>query len=296
MKTIDLHIHSYYSDGEESPVTLLNAAIDKNFGIFSITDHNYISPEQNRLKKLAEKQGVLFIQGIEVSCVDKRTNESLHILGYSNSFNFEKINKKLLTTIEGYNNRAKKIIKKLNHKYTTGFDYQKIKNEIPSAYVSINYLAHRLFNHLNGGITPKELISEVFIKEDNSWMLDVREAIKIIEEANGVAILAHPGNLVGNNQFDKFVKKLIKFGLKGIEVYAPKHDTHTINVLGEIAEKFNLILTAGSDWHGTHTSQKEKGILVSDEIYNKLSAMFGYKKLQPIISHRLMRNFQRINH
>jgi len=278
MKTIDLHVHSYCSDGEESLQSLLATAIGKGFSAFSITDHNYISPEQRYIQKIADKQGILFIQGVEASCVDRKTNTSLHILGYSNSFDIEKINKRMFPIIKGYNDRAKKIIEKLNRKYTTGFEFEEIKKEVPSIYVSRNYLAQRLSRFLGDKLAPKELLSEVFIKENNSWMPDVQEAIKIIKENNGFAILAHPGNLINNNQFDNLIRRLIGFGLDGVEVYTPKHTTDIIDILKKIAKRYNLILTAGSDWHGRHTSKEKEGVLVSDKIYNKLSEIFGRRQ------------------
>jgi hypothetical protein len=281
MKTIDLHVHSYYSDGEESPRSLLASAIGKGFRAFSITDHNYISPEQNLVQKIAEEQGVLFIQGIEVSCIDRETKESLHILGYSDSFNFEKVNKKIMPIVAGYNERAKKIIEKLNRKYSAGFDFEEIINEVPSVYVSRNQLAQKLSVFLGGKFTPRELLSEVFVEEDDSWMPNAQEAIEIIKESNGVAILAHPGNLVDNIQFDDLIKRLVGFGLKGIEAYTPKHTPGIIDILKKTAEKYNLILTAGSDWHGRHLSKEEEGMEVPDRIYNRLSEIFGHRKSSP---------------
>jgi len=279
MKTIDLHVHSYYSDGEESPRSLLAAAIGRGFSAFSIADHNYISPEQGRVQIKAEEQGVLFIQGIEVSCVDRETKESLHILGYSDSFNFEKLNRKTTPIVAGYNDRAKKIIKKLNQKYSAGFDFEEMKSETPSVCISRNQLAHKLSVFLGGRFTPKELLPEVFIEEDDSWMPNAQEAIEIINENNGVAILAHPGNLVDNVQFDSLVERLVGFGLKGIETYTPKHTPEIIDILKKIAEKYNLILTAGSDWHGKHLSKDEEGMEVPNKICNRLSEIFGQRKI-----------------
>lgn len=279
MKTIDLHIHSYYSDGEESPRVLLTAAAKKGFNVFSIADHNYISADQEHLQRLAERQGMLFVQGIEVSCVDRKTRESLHILGYSRFFDIDKINEKLSPIIKGYNTRAKKIIKKLNRKYGAGLDFDKIKKQIPSACVSRNHIVQRLSEFLGDRISPRELLSEVFIEEDNSWMPDSEEAIKIIIESNGIAILAHPGDLVYKGNFENLVDRLANFGLRGIEVYFPKHSPQIIDILKKTAEKYNLIITGGSDWHGKNLSKEEWGVLVPNEIYNKLSELFLRKRL-----------------
>ncbi len=281
MKTIDLHVHSYYSDGEESPSALLAAAIGRSFSIFSIADHNFISSEQSRLQKIAEEQGVLFVPGVEVSCVDRKTKESLHLLGYSESFDYEKINRKMLRIVEGYNDRAKRIIKKLNRKYSAGFDFEEIKKEVPGVCVNRNHLAQRLSNFLGGKFSPKELLPEVFVEENDSWMPDVREGIEIIKECNGIAILAHPGNLVDKDCFKNLVARLVSYGLKGIEAYVPKYTTSIIDILKKTAEKYSLILTAGSDWHGQSISKEEEGISVPDRICARLSEMFGQRESLP---------------
>lgn len=282
MKAIDLHTHSYYSDGGDSPRALLVTAFKEGFNVFSIADHNYISSDQKNLQRLSEKQGMLFIQGIELSCIDRETKESLHILGYSKCFNIEKINEKLLTIIEGYNNRAKKIIEKLNRKYDARFDFDKIKNEIRSVCVSRNHIAQKLSGFLDNRFAPKELLSEVFVEENNSWMLDPKKAIEIIAESNGIAILAHPGNLVYKNHFEDLIERLIDFGLRGIEVYSPKNSFDVIDILRKTAEKFDLIITGGSDWHGRNLSKEEWGVLVPNRVYNKLSELFMQEKLLSI--------------
>ena len=274
MKKIDLHNHSNYSDGESSFQELLDLAIEKKISFFSITDHNYISPEQDKFRALAEKKGIFFIQGIEVSCIDKETGQSLHILGYSNSFKIEKINEALDHIIQGYNNRAKKIIGKLNKKYGADFNFEKIKNETLAVYVSRNHLIKKLSEFLGNKLSQKELLQEVFIEEGNSWMPDSFEAIKIIHKYGGIAVLAHPGNIIKKDRFEELIAKLVKNGLKGIEVYYPKHNEVVVEILKNTSNKFNLIQTGGSDWHGQSFSKKEIGIDAPDEIYSKLQEIF----------------------
>jgi len=287
MKTIDLHVHSIYSDGEAFPKDLLAAAINKGLSVFSIADHNYISPEQSSIQRIAEERGVLFIQGIEVSCMDREINKSLHILGYSKHFNYSKINRKMLPIVEGYNIRAKKIISKLNKKYSAGLNYEEIKNETPSVCVSRNYLAKKLSDFMGGNFSPEELLSEIYIEEDNRWMPDVKEAIETIKKCNGMAILAHPGNLLDNDSFENLIKRLVGFGLEGIEVYTLKHSAMAIKKLKKIAEEYHLVMTAGSDWHGGKSLEGEERLEVSDKTYNQLSEIFRSEK-KPLINRRLL--------
>ncbi|MDP4031341.1 MAG: PHP domain-containing protein, partial [Pseudorhodobacter sp.] len=117
MPLIDLHLHSHYSDGEDDPHTLLRLAIEKKISIFSITDHNFIVPKDEKFSKKVALNGIKFVQGVEISSFDDKTKSSFHILGYSKNFDTYKMNYILKKTVAGYNNRAKKIIKKLNKKY-----------------------------------------------------------------------------------------------------------------------------------------------------------------------------------
>ena len=279
MKTIDLHVHSYYSDGAESPSSLCKIAIRRRFSVFSIADHNYISPQQSQIQKIALRYGIFFIQGIEISSIDRIEEESLHILGYSRAFNIPEINKVMKPIVEGYNERAKKIIDKINSKYNAHFDYNLIEKEVPGVYISRNQLAERLSMHLGGKYTAKELVPEIFVEENNSWMPSVQKAIEIIRENNGMAVLAHPQNLLYKDNFDNLIKRLTCFGLEGIETYTPKHDSKTIDILNFVAKKFGLIMTAGSDWHGSGLSPMGRpGLAVPDRVCTKLLNRFGYKE------------------
>ncbi|MDD3614478.1 MAG: PHP domain-containing protein [Candidatus Pacebacteria bacterium] len=273
MKIIDLHLHSFYSDGELAPRNLLKLAIQNKLSLFSITDHNFISSDLNQIKKEASQQNILFVPGIEISTFEKQAGTALHIVGYSHSFNIKKINEAMTPTIHGYNERAKKIIKKINRQYKTQFNYDEIKREIPSIYVSRNQLVQKLLKFIGGKATFQELLPEVFVEEDNSWMMSPKEAISLIKENDGLAVLAHPSNLI-NQRFDSLLEKLTNFGLDGIEVYTAKDDVTTIQILEKTALKYHLLATAGSDWHGFHLSAYNPGIKIPNGAYQKILNKF----------------------
>jgi len=94
-------------------------------------------------------------------------------------------------------------------------------------------------------------LRETYIEESDSWMLDSKEAIEIINSAGGIAVLAHPGNLIKNKiDFEILLKRLVKYGIAGIESYYPKYSDNMVTFLNYIGNKHNLTITAGSDWHG----------------------------------------------
>ncbi|HWA32136.1 MAG TPA: PHP domain-containing protein [Candidatus Paceibacterota bacterium] len=274
MIKIDLHVHSYYSDGSDSPEQVLNVAEEEGVKLLSLTDHNFINPESEHLKK-NKTNNIDILQGIEISCIDRTSNKSIHMLGYSKSFNIKGINDALISTLDGYNNRAKNIINKLNSEYNCNFDFGKIKSEIKSVFVSRNLIAEKLVGFLGNNISIKEALKKVFIEgEDDSWMIGVEEAIGIIKNNGGKAFLAHPGNLIDKIDFDSFLKRLKDSGLDGIEVYYPKHTPGTVAFLEETSEKFGLVKSAGSDFHGKRYSSFLPGIYVKDDVYHNFLKLF----------------------
>jgi predicted metal-dependent phosphoesterase TrpH len=172
-KTIDLHIHSYFSDGENSPEQILERIKEKDISLFSITDHNFLTQETAALASSTSLFGIEYIQGIEISCIDKITGISLHILGYSLDFDVKYLNKKTKETRDGYNRRAKKIIDHLNERHPgIDLDFNEMRLNSKEVCVSRNTLAVRLQNFLNNPkMSHNELLKEVFVPEDNSWML-----------------------------------------------------------------------------------------------------------------------------
>ncbi len=269
MKNIDLHIHSSYSDGENRPEEIFQKILTRGIGLFSLTDHNFILEDNTKIKELARLNGILFIEGIEISSIEKTTGISLHILGYSKCFDKQRINKALAVTVDDYNTRAKKIIAKLNSEFLTlGIDFDEIKRMNNEVCVSRNTLARVLVAFLNKSITIKEALKKyVFVDENDSWMLSSQEAFEKIRVANGISVLAHSGRelrRMGNGPFEKMIEVLKAQGLVGIEVYHPKHTPQDVSELKRIALKNNLVVTGGSDWHGANYSPDSSlGIKIS---------------------------------
>lgn len=267
---IDLHTHSYFSDGEYSPRKIIIEALDKNVSIISITDHNFIS--ETRLTKIyAKKCNIKFIEGIEISTLLKLSDltASLHILGYGKSLDRCLLNNNLAKTINGYNHRAGVIINKLNREFPRlKLNLESLMTKDQEAYVSRNTLAKLLVTHLKNSISIKDALKQyVFVKEDNSWMMTPEECFELIISAGGVPILAHSGKelrKMGLSNYEKMISWLVKHGLMGLEVYYPKHTAKEINIIKNIANKFNLCITGGSDWHGkTYTPDVEIGLEIS---------------------------------
>ena len=254
-KYIDMHMHTVYSDGDLEPSKLIENAVNNNIGTISITDHDSILA-YNMLynDKNIEKGIVKLIPGIELSA--KVNKGRMHILGY----NFDLKNKELNAKLNNLkNNRIYKIIALLNQikiDYGITFDKEDISNLFNKkgnlgrpdiAKLCVKYG----FSSDVQDAFDKYLIDAYQKTRINDSGLSYEECIKLIKDAGGISILAHPNQLLMNDdELEELLKKLIDCGLDGIEVYHSSHTKEDEEKYLALAEKYNLLVSAGSDYHG----------------------------------------------
>jgi len=248
----DLHIHSFYSDGEDSPENILKYALSLGIKGFAITDHNGIRSEVKQIADRARKFGIEVFEGIEISSQIslKNDNLNLHILGYSSNFNIRNLNEGLKKTVAGYKMRAKKIIKKCR---TLGIpiNYNRLKKQSNEFYISRNTIAQEIAKYQN--IEFKEALKIAFIEENEDWFLSPFQAISLIKTSGGIPVLAHSGKHTSKlleKASKSMFEKLIDNGLRGVEVFYPSHSQIETNALLDIAKSYGLIITGGTDYHG----------------------------------------------
>jgi predicted metal-dependent phosphoesterase TrpH len=260
---IDLHTHSYFSDGQDSYEKLIQKANKLELSAFSIADHNYL---WQRAQEFVGKSDTVFIPGVEISCVDSETKQTLHLLGYSQHFNVVKLNNALASVVAGYNERAKRIIALVNGRFGTYLVFEQMLSSGPAVFVSRNAIGKELVKE-KACATMEEAVRAAFVSdENNDWMPNAGDAIKLVHECGGVAVLAHPGNLFSKLDVPILLKRLADAGLAGIEAYYPKHDVEKTETLLALARQRNLFVTGGSDWHGDRYSHAPMGIDVSPDI------------------------------
>ncbi len=243
---IDLHTHTTYSDGRNTPEELINLAKENNYDIFAITDHDSISGYL-KVKQKAQELGITLIPGAEISTL--YNDNDIHILAYF----FDSENRKFLEMLnfiqESRKARAIKMIDKLNElgKHITLEEVTELSGKtdligrphIARALVNKGYcrnIQEAFFNFIGNDCPayyPKLSVSP-------------EKAIEIIKQAGGISVVAHPFQLD-----DEFVLlELIEMGVQGIEVYYRLHTNEQVKFYGNIADKYNLIKTGGSDYHG----------------------------------------------
>jgi predicted metal-dependent phosphoesterase TrpH len=244
-KLIDLHLHTSFSDGISSPEQVAEAAVDMNLSAIALTDHDTIEG-CSHLKKHCINKGIEFIPGTELS-VDIEGNE-MHLLGY-----FLDIENQLLieqTTIYQQNriNRIIELVERLNK---TGIDLNadQVFNLAKCKAPGRPHLARALVKY---GFckSNNEAFSRFLRKGSPTWVPKInanyRDGIKLIHQAGGLAVMAHPGL----NNIDNLIPNLVDAGLDGIECWHTRHKKSTEKRYREMTVQLNLIATGGSDCHG----------------------------------------------
>ena len=245
MNKLDMHIHTTASDGKLTPIEVVELAIKKNLKGIAITDHDTV----NGIIEATEynQNDIIIIPGIEFSCI--KNNNEIHLLGYFIDYkndNIINITNKIITHRK---NRADKIIKKLNN-IGVNIKVEDVLNESKGKSIGRPHIARVLINK-NYVNSINEAFEKYLAKGRPAYVkrykLSLQEGIDLIHNANGIAVIAHPGLL--DNSIN--LKTLIhSYNIDGIEVYHSKHSENQEKQFYKIAINDNLIITGGSDYHG----------------------------------------------
>jgi len=264
---IDLHMHTTCSDGTDSVEALVNKIVKGGFTHFSITDHATIDAcfEVEKYKK--ELNGIKFYNGTEVSC-EHGMLDDLHLLGYG----FDKNAKPMLDMSEKAKSyrkqRARKMFEHLENKHNIKVPkhYQDAILDIPT--VGSPHVG-RVLIEMGFGDTLSEVIPKYLqgIKV-TELKINLLEAINTIKTCGGIASLAHPIRIMKgfnytHKDIDLLVGELKPLGLDGIEIYNCNQSKSDIEEFITIANKYKLIMTGGSDYHGKN-KPVSLGMLSSD--------------------------------
>lgn len=243
--TIDLHIHSVCSDGLDTPEEIVDVYIQEGFKYISITDHDTVSGIQRALDAACHTT-LEVIPGIELSSIIDFYD--VHILGYYMDFNNEEFLERIAFFKDKRRDRAEKIVKNLN---LLGLDIQfdtvlRIAHGAPLGrpHIAEALLSEELVNTYNEAFV--RYIGDQGPAYEPKYYVTPREAIEIIRKCGGIPVIAHPAVL---NQ-DEIIVELVEYGLAGIEAIHPLHTPEKQLYYEEMAKKYGLLITGGSDWHG----------------------------------------------
>lgn len=262
MSKVDLHIHSNYSDGSDSVSELIEKIQQNGLTCFSLTDHDTFCGCE-KIEKLVP-ENIRFIRGIELTC--QIQDIKCHILGY----NYDITNQQLAKLIE----KGKKL---RQSKLETRIEYLKKVWDITFTKEETDWLYSRqsvVKTHLANLLVKRGLANnnvEAMQKyldacKTGNTRFDGEEAISVLNNAGGIVVWAHPLGGEGEEHLDEknFIQQfeiMKKFGIDGLECYYSRYDEKETDFLYNIANDNKLIITGGSDYHGTNKENIKIGQL-----------------------------------
>lgn len=254
---IDLHMHTTASDGTDSPEQIIQKVREAKIELFAVTDHDGIAgaAEVDRLLSEDPDNELFFLRGIEFSCRD--SFGKYHILGYD----YDPKNEELINVVSlAHKNRIEKVRLRLDFiEEEFGFTFK--EEDVARLFQYDNpgkpHIANMMIRYGYAASIEEAMKEYLNKKKFPSSYISPETAIQTVLGSGGVPILAHPfygdgSQLIVGEEMEERLKRLVGFGLEGIEGYYSGFAPRMINNAVALSEKYDLYVTAGSDYHGTN--------------------------------------------
>lgn len=285
MKAVDLHVHSCFSDGTKTPKELLNYARWQKLSAFALTDHDTISGvdalNMAHMELLNSEPDATdipdIIPGVELST--EYNGRDIHIVGLFIDVKSEAFNSYLKEFVDSRDVRNQKMCKLLCEREGFDISYEKLIEAFPGAVITRAHYARYLLD--KGYIKSMKEAFDRYIGDHSPCYIPREkvtpsDGVRLIHSAGGVAILAHPV-LYGYSQaeLDKLVLSID--GLDGIEAVYSTYTPSDERDIKRLAQKYNLLLSGGSDYHGENKPDIELGtgrghLFVPEDFLDKIRA------------------------
>lgn len=248
---IDLHTHSTASDGTHAPADLVAEASAAGLDVVAITDHDTTAGWREAAAAAVE-QGIDLVRGIEISC--SRHYESIHLLGYLPDPDDPELALELARARESRITRMDRMIRRMVH---GGIDItvEEVRAQVaPGATLGRPHLADALV--AKGVVADRDHAFRELLHDGSPYYVghyapDPLTAIRLVRDAGGVPVLAHPFALRTGTVTDVMVEELAAAGLAGLEVHHRDHSPQDVERALRLAARHDLVVTGSSDYHGT---------------------------------------------
>jgi predicted metal-dependent phosphoesterase TrpH len=258
----DMHIHSHWSDGSLSVGEIVKLACALKLPAISVTDHDTMDGQEEVLEEAARQSGqsgqsgqsLRIIPGVEVSALDSESGRKVHILGYG-----VKDRDGLSRACRPYlEDRGRAVLEATDAIRAAGYpiDREDVlahagKSGVPYRQHVMRALADRGYTRTIYGPLYDELFGPGGVGAGKSRYMSAEEAVRLIRDCGGTAVLAHPF------QYDSLglLPRLVEWGLAGIECYHHTQTPERERIVREAAGRYGLFLTGGSDFHGLYAEK-----------------------------------------
>ena len=280
---IDLHLHSIYSDGSDTPEQIVSLAKKLNLKALSLTDHDSVEGIAS-MQDNCDLAGIEFVPGIELS-TDYEGHE-IHILGYCFDYKDPHFNEILEKNVKARDVRTERILAALRDK---GLDItlEALYKLNPCAVITRAHIASYLYE--TGQLKSRKDAFDKYIGDGKCChfkreKINSVDAIKLIHDVNGIAVIAHPPLYkLDCKELNRIISIFKENGLDGLEgVYSTYHN-EDMNTMRNLADKYDLLMTGGSDYHGSnkpfiHLGSGRGNLHVPYDLFCKLKNYSNEKK------------------
>jgi len=283
MKRIDLHVHSTASDGTFTPTELVQYAKKINLSAFALTDHDTIKG-LSEAEEAAKEKGIELIPGIELS--SEYHKKEIHILGLY----IDDKNPELAAALQKFadirEKRNEKMAKKLSD-YGLPITIDELRKAYSGAILTRAHFAKYLKE--KGYLSSIEEGFHNYIGKNGPCyiprtLISSKDAITLIQKAKGIAVLAHPLLYsLTMEELKDMTEELKRMGLEGIEVFYSMNEDGDEERVGSLAKELGLLMTGGSDFHGSTKPYIDMGngrgdLFVSESLLEPLKSLRKRKK------------------
>lgn len=252
---IDLHIHSTASDGSDSPSAIAEQAASLHLAAFALTDHDTLEGLEEA-ETAAQRLGVPFVRGCEVSTHTEWG--AAHFLGLWLPHDKERLTELQETLEVVRKDRAERNFRMTEKLQELGFpvNYEEVTAIAGNKVVARPHFAELL---VKKGIVKTEV--EAFEKYLGNGkpayiprkVLSPEEAVELLKRSGALVVMAHPRLLKAPRKaLEQLIARLVPLGLDALEAYHSEHKPNDVRICVELARKYGLHLSGGSDYHGTH--------------------------------------------
>ena len=245
---VDLHMHTYFSDGTMSPEELVDKAKELGLGLIAVADHNTIDA-YHRAKVACDESNIEILTAVEIDTM--LHGKKFHLLAYD----FEINNKELIQIINDCDAKIKHGIDMIMRNMAVDFDEINL-TEYENYTYDLRRGGHKYSNYLiDKGIISsytegRPLFKSYKLPVTELGLPQMKEVCRAVKIAGGYSILAHPGCKLNKDRVLIDLKEALKAGIDGVECFYPEHTEEITNLCVNFSNQHGLLVTSGCDEHG----------------------------------------------
>ncbi len=252
---VDLHAHSTASDGALAPTAVVEAAARAGLAALALTDHDTVAGVAEA-QEVGARLGIRIVPGIELSVMDG--DKELHLLGLHLA-RLDFLEQALTSVRDTRVSRAAAIVEKLNA-LGVPVTFEAVLEQAAGGAVGRPHVARAII--AGGWVRDQREAFDKYLGMGRPANVEkervtVEDGIRLIHDAGGLAIIAHPGQ---DGRRER-VEPLVSLGLDGLEVKHPSHSAEDQKRIGALTNFFGMVPSGGSDWHGALTGPRLLGMM-----------------------------------